>query len=222
MGDRSGGRESKGTSLKKSKKNPGAPAAKTKKAPISKEETILAKLPSPIPSKAEYFDCSIALLSRQFDRDRDKVILRAQQEGRCCGFLAWFADAEKQTQLADHCKENSGFCYFATGVHPDNIGKTNKKSHEEWMSKVQELACRVECIAVLSGLNLAKEVGSHFAQESLLSSLITAASKSTLPLVAHCHDATSLDKFCEIYHGLGSKNCFHKDLIITNSCSYHF
>lgn len=204
MGDRSGGREPKGASLKKSKKNPGAPAAKIKKAAIAKEDVkVTRSLRPPIPSTEKYFDCSIALLSRQFDRDRDKVILRAQLEGHCCGLLAWFADVEKQSLLADLCKSNSGICYFATGVHPDNIDKTNKKKHDEWLLKTEELSTRVECIAILSGLNLSKEVGSYFAQESILISLMTLASKLTLPLIVHAHDGASLSKIVEIYNSLG-------------------
>lgn len=199
MGDRSGGREPKGASLKKSKKNPGAPAAKLKKAAIVKDDhSKLYSLPPPLPSSAPYFDCAIALLSRQFDRDRDRVILRAVQEGNCCGLLTWFADVEKQAQVAELCKENSGICYFATGIHPDNVEKTNKKCHDDWIAKIHDLSCRPECIALLSGLNLSKEMGCHFAQESLLKELYKIACTVQLPLIVHAHDALSLEKVVEL------------------------
>jgi len=200
MGDRSGGREPKGASLKKSKKNPGAPAAKTKRSAASKDDQCqsLSTLPPPQPSNDLYFDCAIALLSRQYDRDREKVISRAITEGHCCGMLVWFADVEKQPQIADICKDNNGICYFATGIHPDNVEKTNKKSHDEWISKILELSRRSECISIVSGLNLSKEMGTHFAQESLLNTLISVASNAILPLIVHAHDSKSLEKILEI------------------------
>ena len=152
MGDRSGGREPKGASLKKSKKNPGAPAAKIKKAAKSINTTLsIGSLPAPIPGNEQFFDCGVALLSRQFDRDRDRVVTRAKVEGSCCGILMWFSDIEKQNQISEFCKLNSGFCYYATGIHPDNIDKTNKKSHDEWADNIEELSRKSECVAILSG-----------------------------------------------------------------------
>ena len=82
MGDRGGGRESKGTSLKNSKKNPGSTAAKVKKEARA-GPTRLKSEPPPLPvDGGRFIDCGAALLSRQFDRDRDRVIQRAQSEGR--------------------------------------------------------------------------------------------------------------------------------------------
>lgn len=156
MGDRSGSREPKGASLKKSKKNPGASAAKAKKASLKSLGITSGPLtsltpPTPINKAGLFFDCGIALLSRQFDRDRDRVLQRAQTEGNCLGVLQWFSDIEKQSTVADLSKSHSGFCYFSAGVHPDNIDRTNKKSHEEWMVKVEELGKRAECLAIMTG-----------------------------------------------------------------------
>ena len=83
---------------------------------------------------------------------------RAKQDGNCCAMVVCFSDIEKQTAVADYCKLFSGSCYFATGIHPDNIDRTNKKSHEEWMEKVEELAKRAECIGILSGKSLIQNV----------------------------------------------------------------
>ncbi len=169
----------------------------------------------------------MALLSRQFDRDRDRVIARAKQEGNCCGMLLWFSDIEKQTTVADLCKTHSGACYFSTGIHPDNIDRTNKKSHEEWLEKVEELAKRSECIGILSGLithfilfsisfkqtlitlflisglNLTREVGTHFAQESLLKSSCALADKLLLPVILHVNDSKSLERCIELLRADG-------------------
>ena len=76
-----------------------------------------------------YFDCGCAILSRQFDRDRDRVVSRAKTEG-VSGIIGWFSDIEKQSGLSDLCKSNLGHVYCIIGIHPDNIDRTNKKSHE--------------------------------------------------------------------------------------------
>ena len=203
MGDRSGGRESKGTSLKKSKKNPGASAAKAKTVAKAPNSGPAISEVAPAPGDELYFDCGVALLSRQFDRDRERVITRAKQDGDCCGMMVWFADIEKQTAVADHCKTFSGACYFSTGIHPDNIDRTNKKSHEEWLQKVEELAKRAECISILSGLNLSREIGTHFAQESLLKSSAQLAAKLNLPLSLHINNTASLLRTIEILRSEG-------------------
>lgn len=196
MGDRSGSREPKLSSLKKSKKNPGAPAAKVKKVakaiPVSSQTQ-----PPPQLKVGKYFDCGVALLSRQFDRDRDRVLIRAADD-KVAGLLAWFSDIEKQQTIADLCKSHAGFAYFLTGVHPDNIERTNKKSHDGWIEKVEELARRPECIGILSGLNLTRDIGTHFAQESVLRSSCAAAQKAILPLVIHVPGTSSLERAIEI------------------------
>ena len=197
MGDRSGGREPKLSSLKKSKKNPGAPASRTKTVAKS-IPTSSTTLPAPIPTRDSiYFDCAVALLSRQFDRDRDRVITRAQQDN-VCGIVIWFSDIEKQSNLADISKANSGFCYFITGVHPDNIERTNKKSHDQWIEKVEELARKPECVGILSGINMSRDIGTHFAQESLLRTSCQLAQKLLLPLIIHTPNPVSLEKAIEI------------------------
>jgi hypothetical protein len=167
MGDRGGGREAKGASLKKSKKNPGGSAAKVKTAPKAPNSGPAYSLTPPQPGNELYFDSGVALLSRQFDRDRDRVVTRAKQDGNCCGMLLWFSDIEKQTVVADFCKTHSGTCYFSTGIHPDNIDRTNKKSHEEWLEKVEELAKKSECIGILSGNSFSFRFLSSFHKLSL-------------------------------------------------------
>ncbi len=157
----------------------------------------LHTLPPPSLSNGFYFDCSVALLSRQFDRDRDRVISRAQQDN-VCGILAWFSDVEKQTLLNDLSKANRGFCYFGTGIHPDNISHTNKKMQDTWIEKIEDLGKEAECISMLSGLNLTRDIGTHFAQESVLRALAHVADKLLLPMILHCPDSNSLDRALEI------------------------
>ena len=96
MGDRSGSRESKGTSLKNSKKNPGGVAARGQKKVKPAVVSNISEQPTEIlhPSNP-YIDSGVAILSRQFDRDQDRVFQRAISEG-CCFFIIWFSDINKQ------------------------------------------------------------------------------------------------------------------------------
>ena len=202
MGDRSGGREVKGASLKKSKKNPGGVNARGKKA----EKTYSGPVESavtPLPGSELYFDCGAALLSRQFERDRDRVLERARSDGNVAAIVVWFSDVEKQHLLSEICKDNSGLCYNVVGVHPDNIDKTNKRSHETWMLKVEEIARKPECVGILSGYNLGRDVATHFAQESLLKTSCALSDKLQLSLVLHVADGESLLKCIDILKGEG-------------------
>ena len=93
MGDRSGGREAKGSQLKKSKKNPGSVAARGKKRVLELPTSgPSSSLPPPRPCFGGlHFDCGAALLSRQFDRDRDRVLQRAQTQGFLEAVVLWFS-----------------------------------------------------------------------------------------------------------------------------------
>ena len=62
---------------------------------------------TPLDGKEKFIDVSCALSSRQFDRDRDRVISRSKSEG-VSGIITWFADYEKQEPLADLCKTYPG------------------------------------------------------------------------------------------------------------------
>lgn len=205
MGDRSGGREVKGASLKKSKKNPGGVNARGKKAEkIYSGPAESAATPSPGPEL--YIDCGAALLSRQFERDRDRVLERARTDGNVAAIVLWFSDVEKQQLLSDVCKDNSGLCYNVVGVHPDNIDRTNKRSHESWILKIEEIARKPECVGILSGYNLGRDLATHFAQESLLKSSCALCDKLHLPLVLHIADGESLLKCIEILRSEGWTN----------------
>lgn len=137
-------------------------------------------------------------MSRMFERDRDTVIARARNS-QVGGMLCWFADVEKQQLLADLCRTHEGFAYFAPGIHPENVDRVNKKLNDGWLERVGQLATRPECIAVSSGVNMGRDSGSHFAQESLLRSCYGIARRLKLPLVLHAAaDGASLDRIIEV------------------------
>ena len=219
MGDSSGGREAKGSSLKKSKSNPGSTAALKHKA----KSIVSTRLP--LVKEAEgvvQLDSAVALASRLFEHDRDRVLLRSKEEG--VAVISWCNDIEKLSILADICKENTGLVYFLTGIHPDNIDRGNKtKTNEVWLERIEELSHRGECIGVLSGLNLQRDVGTHFAQESLLRSSMNLASRLQLPLVLHS-SASSVERLLEMIKlerasgTMTSKILIHDAITATGAC----
>ncbi len=68
MGDRGGGREVKGSSLKVSKKNPGSVAAKAKKSTAVVQIEKVKSAHAPIAGEGLFVDTGCVILSRQFDR----------------------------------------------------------------------------------------------------------------------------------------------------------
>lgn len=123
------------------------------------------------------------------------------------GILIWFSDVEKQSTILESCKTSLGHCYAAVGISPDNIDRTNKKMHATWISKIEELALSAECVAIISGLNLTREMGTHFAQETLLKSCVEVAGRLGLPLILHVgNDGSSLDRVYEILMETGWAN----------------
>ena len=204
MDDRDAGRKTQGRFLKTSKSNSGSTVAKQKKATsvsLIAAGGVSLRLPQ-LTSKQPYVDCACAIMSRQFDCDRDHVLMRAKEKG-CCAVLEWVSDIDKQEAMADFAKLHSGFLYFITGIHPNNVDRTNKKSHDIWIEKILDLGRRAECAGLLSGLNCSREIGTHFAQELLLTSTYKMAiEKLHVPLILHLgSDGESLDRALELLSG---------------------
>ena len=169
----------------------------SKKSTNEETTVVSSSLPHPLNRTGKYFDCACALLSRHFDRDRDRVLTRAQAEG-VCGMITWFADIDKQVQVVESCKRHEGLCYAVVGINPDNIHHTNKKMQGGWISTLTDLAVRPECVAIATGLNLSRQVATHFAQESLLRSCCALAASAKLPLVLHIgNGSSSSDDHCD-------------------------
>jgi len=203
MPDRGGGREPKNASLRTSKKNPGANTKSTSVTKVAECKGTVTSATPPIPGLGSHFDCGVALLSRLFDRDRPRMLQRARAEAEVAAIVCWSSDVAKQQELADLCKEDPSMCYFATGVHSDNVDKTNKKMHESWLTKTEELALLPECVAVLASLNLNREIATHFAQKSLLESAAALCDKLRLPMVLHLAGDEALEQALGVLRGLG-------------------
>eukprot|EP00759_Apiculatamorpha_spiralis_P020765 PhF_6_TR26060/c0_g1_i2/m.36731 len=152
--DRGGGRESKKGSLRRSTKNPGAPAARQKMAPTA-EKCVIFK-PRAMLKRTNFavtpaIDFGAALLSRQFDTDREDVMRRSGDDGCCAAVVMWSSAIDKQSELvqfASHTYE--GICYCVVGVHPDNIDRTNKRQQEQWVESIEEHLTHSVCVGILS------------------------------------------------------------------------
>ena len=203
MPDRGGGREPKNASLRTSKKNPGANTKSSSVTKVAECKGPVTSATPPIPGLGSHFDCGVALLSRLFDRDRPRMLQRARTEAEVAAIVCWSSDVAKQQELADLCKEDPSLCYFATGVHSDNVDKTNKKMHESWLAQTEELALLPECVAVLASLNLNREIATHFAQKSLLESAAALCDKLRLPMVLHLAGDEALEQALGVLRGLG-------------------
>lgn len=199
--DRGGGREAKGASLRRSKKNPGAAAARTKTEVKANAAPLVKIIPvQPLLSSASAIvDCSVAILSRKFDSDRDRMLERANSEAGCGAIVAWCGEFERQEALSSLCSEKPGQLYCVVGVHPDNVDRTNKKAHQGWAEQTEQLAKHPQCVAVLSGLDLTREQATHFSQEALMKLLFAVALKHTLPVCVHLTGTASAERFVELF-----------------------
>ena len=82
------------------------------------------------------------------------------------------------------------------------------------MEKIEELAIRNECVGILTGLNLSREIVTHYAQETLFKSSASLAEKLNLPLVMHLSNPASLDRAIEI---LREENIISDDKDVTSN-----
>lgn len=153
---------------------------------LDKLEYVLgskAKLSPPIVGPGSYFDGCVAILSRVYDPDRDRVIARSRPDG-VAGMICWSSEIDKLEALCKLCKGKESLCYFMAGIHPDNISRTNKSQQDVWHLRIDEFSRERNCVAIYSGLNLTRrDVGSHFAQESMLRCMYHQAKSISVPLV---------------------------------------
>jgi hypothetical protein len=145
--DRGGGRESKGGSLRKSKQGRAElakaaastprevrPDCVPPKPPVSQLPPSTSKPPPPADLlAAPLLDCCCALLSRQFDRDREAVLRRAAQS-RVAALVLHCSDVDRQKELLALAKSAPGVLYCALGALPDNLKRTNEKQMAGWLA----------------------------------------------------------------------------------------
>ncbi|KAI5687382.1 TatD related DNase [Leishmania braziliensis] len=291
--DRGGGREAKGSSLRRSKKNPGAPTTKNKSASKSYTTPTTRSTPMPPPvclpvlkaliaptasegtaAKATaastvagyekalaavhaaaqaggslHIDAAVALLSRKLKEDQEGIFRRAVEEGKLAAMVCWCGEVERQSLLLDTCAQHnklyrgaleqqqeqySTTCsdvrhvhfkndytappgavvasitteamaspssakagvtlYAVLGIHVNNIDRLNIQLHGQWVKELERNVKHSDVVGVLTGLNLSRDHGTHYAQERLFKECWRVAAEVHLPLVLHLYavDAASL------------------------------
>ncbi|KAG5508351.1 hypothetical protein JIQ42_08275 [Leishmania sp. Namibia] len=253
--DRGGGREAKGSSLRRSKKNPGAPTTKNKSAhrhytttttratptvppaclPVLKalvapaagegdtveattasamvgfEKALAAVKDAVEAGNALYIDAAVALLSRKLEEGQEGIFRRAVEEGKLAAMVCWCGEVERQSLLLDTCMQHNKLyrgeseqqqqlgtvaaakagvlLYAMLGIHVDNIDRVNMRLHDQWIKELETNVKHGDVVGVLTGLNLSRDHGTHYAQERLFKECWRIASEAHLPLVLHLHAA---------------------------------
>jgi Tat protein secretion system quality control protein TatD with DNase activity len=284
--DRGGGREAKGTSLRRSKKNPGAPTTKNKSAHKTYTTPTTRATPTPpvacvaalhqlatagptglagvyqracaattagtVPGSSSTnnnsnVDTAVALLSRKLQDDQEGMMRRAVEEGRLAAALCWSNEVEKQAVLLDTCMQHNKLrrsadvdavaadantaaaastsatrhvrflddvpataspvtttsshsvkpgeggggvaLYAILGIHVNSIDRVHMRLHEQWVKELEENVKHGDVVGVLSGLNLSRDHGTHYAQERLMRECWRVAAATRLPLVLHLYAA---------------------------------
>ncbi|KAG5511936.1 hypothetical protein JKF63_07761 [Porcisia hertigi] len=288
--DRGGGREAKGSSLRRSKKNPGAPTTKNKSAnknyttPTTRATTtpppacvpildaLIASIATAVEGDKEEFvakaastvtgcekalavardaaqggrlphiDSAVALLSRKLEDDQEGIFRRAVEEGHLAAMVCWCGEVERQSLLLDTCVQHnklyqgalaqqhsatdggvrhvrfmddnaspsgavvtsittaatasasssakSGVVLYAVlGIHVNNIDRLNMRLHDQWIKELETNVKHGDVVGVLTGINLSRDRGTHYAQERLFKECWRVAAQVHLPLVLHLHAA---------------------------------
>src|SRR3989338_4439555 len=122
----------------------------------------------------------------EFDRDRDAVISRANQEciGRIINIGSSIEGSKKSLELSRKYD-----CLYATaGIHPHEADKFVEKDEQI----VRELAKQDKVVAIGEiGLDYFKNFSKAKNQRPLFISLLKVAKDSGLPLVVHSREASA-------------------------------
>ncbi len=201
-GDRGGGREST-KSLNKSKQTKHKIEVHQKK---QRDQYLLnrPKYSPPAPaltlpaSSSEggplaMLDASCHLLSRSFNRDLIAVMRRAKESGVVGCVL--HCDWTRVTELMTLVRQWPGQMFATIGVSPDIIKKSNDKVFDTRMEQMLDLALQPEVVAVECGLDLTRDLGTHFLQAKLLAAQMQLARQVRLPLLLY--EKAASEQLCE-------------------------
>jgi TatD DNase family protein len=181
--DRGGGRESKGHDRRSkrgilAKANPfdATPKFVVPDVPYSPHAP---ELQSWTPSSL--LDAGVNLVSRQLARDQSRVFQRAVDAG-VSAVMCYTTDFDKVHELVAVIKEYPGLLYAILGLHPDNVKRgSNDKLLAQRLQELKALALTADCVAIYCGLDLSRDIGSHFSQEKLLDGQMVIAAEARLP-----------------------------------------
>ena len=179
--DRGGGRENKGLAFSRVKRsnkvNPFAKKAVA--APV----ILASPAAQPLPSRRSglaIIDGGCNLASRQLTRDQARMLQRAL-EANVDAVICYTTDWERTSELASLVKGSPGFLYGAYGVHPDNVKRNHDKTFASRIEELRAFALAPECVAIFTGLDLGRDIASHYPQEAALTAQMRLAAELRLP-----------------------------------------
>ena len=129
--DRGGGREAKGASLRRSKKNPGAAAARVKTETKGKAEPTV-KQRAVCPTNGDN-----AVLPT-FPENLMRTATDSYSVQRTSRTLWLVSPGAVRSNEKKHCSphvEKARAHVMCNGVYPDNVDRTNKKAHQGWQNR---------------------------------------------------------------------------------------
>ncbi|MBM7456074.1 TatD DNase family protein [Oceanisphaera litoralis] len=130
-------------------------------------------------------DIGVNLTNRQFDKDRDQVIIRAKAAGISALVLTGTSLKESRA-VADYAATEPGFCYATAGIHPHDARTFDGQSP----SVLRALAARPEVVAIGEcGLDYNRDFSPRPQQDAVFEAQLELAAELQLPVFMHCRDA---------------------------------
>jgi TatD DNase family protein len=116
----------------------------------------------------------------EFDNDRNKVIMRAEQEG-ICALINVGADL-KSSRLSVALADSVGMIYAAVGIHPHTAVEANERVYEE----ITELSRNRKVVAIGEiGLDYHYNFSPRNVQQTVFREQIRMAKNLNLPVIIH-------------------------------------
>ncbi len=138
------------------------------------------------PSPPSIFDTHAHYDDRQFDSDREELLLSMADHGvgNIVNVSASYASCAQVVELA----QKYPFLYAAVGVHPDEVGGLN----EETFARMKELFQKPKVVAVGEiGLDYYWDKESHDVQKKWFIRQLDLARELGLPVVIHSREAAA-------------------------------
>ena len=139
-----------------------------------------AALP-PLPA-VRYIDCGAHLTSRQFDGSLQSVLRRACAAS-VVGIVVTCPDMGRADEVLELLRQWPGLLLAALGISPDSVKRQSERVSEGWLERLRCLSLLPAVVCISCGLDLTREVSTHYLQQQLLVAQCQLAARLRLPLV---------------------------------------
>ncbi|WP_407331841.1 3'-5' ssDNA/RNA exonuclease TatD [Enterovibrio sp. 27052020O] len=130
-------------------------------------------------------DIGVNLTSARFDKDRDDVVMRAQQAG-VTAILLTGTDLESSPHAAALATQYPDYAYATAGVHPHDAKSVDDLS----LPTIRELAKQPQVVAIGEcGLDFNRDFSPRPQQEAVFEAHLRLAAELNMPVFLHCRDA---------------------------------